>query len=83
VSEDEMRKNKTIDVIHNENITELKQRGRGQNYAFILTILFLGTSVFAGFNGLETLSVVLGGATITNVVAAFLKKGNNNKNTDS
>jgi hypothetical protein len=59
---------------------ELKQRGKGLNYAFVLAILSLSSSLIAGFNGLKELSLILAGTTITSVAVAFLKGRNKEKN---
>ena len=59
---------------------QFKQSGRGQYFAITVVGMFLGTSLFAAFNGFETLSLVLAGATaITGIVNAFLKIKDKNK----
>jgi uncharacterized membrane protein len=80
-----------IENSHTENMTEIKQRGsnqsRGQVFAFSLTILFLGSTLFSAFNGYEMLSLVLGGlggvSILTNIVNAFLRKGNGKNKNDN
>jgi len=73
----------SIRIASQQNMIEIKQRGRGLNYAFILAILSLASSVLTGFYGLEILSCILAGTTITSVVVAFLKKGNDNNKSEN
>lgn len=47
---------------------------RGQWFAFIIAILFLGASVFLGLNGQPWLAGVLGGGTLATLVTVFLSQ---------
>ena len=45
---------------------------RGQNYGFIVALLFLGAAVFLGYSGHDWLAGVLGGGTLLGLVTIFV-----------
>lgn len=51
---------------------------RGQIFAFVLSLLFLGSAVFLGFNGHDWLAGGLGGGTLVSLVTVFIT-GNKSK----
>lgn len=51
---------------------QLKQSGKGQNFGFILAILFLIASIVLAMTGHETVASIIGGTTLVSITAVFV-----------
>ena len=79
----ESQKNHRIDIENKIVISQFKENGRGQIFAFCLGVLGILASVVIAYLGYPTQAVVFGSGTIVALVTVFLLGKARQKNSEN
>lgn len=79
--------NQQVDLHKAEQLYHFKEGRLGQVLALLVTILFVGATVFLAYNGKGTVAAVLGSATMLGLVSVFIagryKRENKQQNSET